>query len=96
MKGVLGLEAGEGGGLGKNDVWFALRGETTITLSGFELAPTEKKQLIAISNNHSITNTDGQVSYYGYFATRNTSLPGLPRGIYQISLIFPIGSHFYI
>lgn len=49
MKGVLGLEAGEGGGLGKNDVWFALRGETTITLSGFELAPTEKKQLIAIS-----------------------------------------------
>jgi len=49
MKGVLGLETGEGGGLGKNDVWFALRGETTITLSGFELAPTEQKQLIAIS-----------------------------------------------
>lgn len=40
---LLGLETGEGGGLGKNDVWLALRGETTITSSGFELAPAEKK-----------------------------------------------------
>ena len=42
VKGMLGLETGDGGGLGKNDGWLALRGETTITL--LELAPAEKKK----------------------------------------------------
>lgn len=41
VKGLLGLETGDGGGLGKNDGWLALRGETTIT--SLELAPAEKK-----------------------------------------------------
>jgi len=50
VKELLGLETGEGGGLGKKDVWLALRGETTITSSGFELVPVEKKkQKTAIS-----------------------------------------------
>lgn len=49
FKGLLGLETGEGGGLGKNDVltfsvWFALCGETTTTSSGCELAPAEKEK----------------------------------------------------
>lgn len=42
VKGLLGLETGDGGGLGKNDGWLALRGETTIT--SLELAPAEKKK----------------------------------------------------
>lgn len=37
VKGLLGLETGDGGGLGKKDGWLALRGETTIT--SLELAP---------------------------------------------------------
>lgn len=41
VKGLLGLETGDGGGLGKKDGWLALRGETTIT--SLELAPAEKK-----------------------------------------------------
>lgn len=41
VKGLLGLETGDGGGLGKNDGWLALREETTIT--SLELAPAEKK-----------------------------------------------------
>lgn len=41
VKGLLGLETGDGGGLGKNDGWLALRGETTIT--SLELVPAEKK-----------------------------------------------------
>ena len=47
VKGLLGLETGDGGGLGKNDGWLALRGETTITsleLAPAELAPAEKKK----------------------------------------------------
>ena len=78
FKGPLGLETGEGGGLGKNDVltlsgWLALCGETTITSSGFELAPAEKKgrQLVI---DHSITNKQetivisqqGMQDYPGY------------------------------
>lgn len=42
VKGLLGLETGDGGGLGKNDGWLALRGETTIT--SLELAPADKKK----------------------------------------------------
>lgn len=60
VKGLLGLETGDGGGLGKNDGWLALRGETTIT--SLELAPAEKKKTKQnLASDHSLTNTDGLI-----------------------------------
>lgn len=60
VKGLLGLETGDGGGLGKKDGWLALRGETTIT--SLELAPAEKKkQQQHLASDHSLTNTDGLI-----------------------------------
>lgn len=80
VKGLLGLETGDGGGLGKKDGWLALREETTIT--SLELAPAEKnnnrKQHLA--SDHSLTDTDGLICCR------------LPEA--QVSLIFPNASHF--
>jgi len=60
VKVLLGLETGEGGGLGKKDVWLVLRGETTITSPGFELAPAEKKnRKQQLTSDYSVTNNDG-------------------------------------
>lgn len=80
VKGLLGLETGDGGGLGKKDGWLALRGETTIT--SLELAPAEKKkkQQQHLASDHSLTNTDGLICCR------------LPEA--QVSLIFPNASHF--
>lgn len=78
VKGLLGLETGDGGGLGKNDGWLALRGETTIT--SLELAPAEKKTKQHLASDHSLTNTDGLICCR------------LPEA--QVSLIFPNASHF--
>ena len=59
-KGLLGLVTGDGGGLGKNDGWLALRGETTIT--SLELAPAEEKNREQhVACGHSLTNTDGLI-----------------------------------
>lgn len=46
VKGLLGLEIGDGGGLGKNDGWFVLCGEIIIIL--LELVFVEKKIIIIV------------------------------------------------
>lgn len=46
VKGLLGLEIGDGGGLGKKDGWFVLCGEIIIIL--LELVFVEKKIIIIV------------------------------------------------